>query len=274
MDRVSVIGLPLGSVMSRGRRESAAPASRRQASGAFGDQLRSAVKTADRQSIAVASGSGRTLVAIDPRAVTRDPQAGRVPARSIPPMPRSIANPNNLYNDVYGDIPPLAWNSADFHSRMAWIQSQVGFRVTSWDAPVNQSPGAPPLRTSTMFHAEVSDGVGVDFDVRSVMEFPEGVVATLSKLKDPHGTPPRTPYPGFLAMNPTTENPVGAAWTGHAWTGRQIFHASAEDSYKPGDIFETPDGRYQKVRFLVQPGSGPSGVGGEMADGWEKIYSR
>ena len=193
---------------------------------------------------------------------------------TIPPVPETIVNPDNLYNDVYGDLPPLAWRNPDFHSRLGWIDSLVAFKVTAWYATVNQSPGAAPLRTSTMFRAEVSDGVGFDFDVRSVMELPETVAYTLLRILHPEIMPVVKPYPGFLALHPATSNPVGAPWPDHPWKGRKLFHARPETTYKPGDIFETPEARYQKVRFVVRSGSGPFGVGGKVAEAWELIYSR
>jgi len=193
---------------------------------------------------------------------------------NIPQVPEGVFDPGNLYNDVYGDLPPLSWSDPDFHSRLKWIASQVSCKITAWYSSLNLSPGAPPLRTATMFRAEVSEGLGFDFDVRSVVQVPELVVYTLLKLRDPSMTPVLRPYPGYLALNPPTEDPVGAPWPDHPWSGRRMFHANPESTYEAGGEFERPEGRYRKVRFVVRPGSGPFGIGGEWADAWEMVYSR
>ncbi len=196
-------------------------------------------------------------------------------AITIPEKPLAITNPENLYNDVYGDIPPLAWSNPDFHSRLGWIKGEVNCTITAWYSSVNQSPGASPLRVSTMFRAEVRSGVGMDFDVRSVMELPHLVVYSLKAVANPSAMPLQvTPYPGFEALHPVTDNPIGAAWPEHPWAGRKMFHANPETTYKLDAIFETPAARFQKRVFVVKPGPGPFGTGGVNGEAWEQVYTR
>lgn len=194
---------------------------------------------------------------------------------TIPPVPEGIANSANLYNDVYGDLPPLSWSNPDLHSRLAWVQSQVAFTVTAWHSSLNDgTPGFPGVRTSTMFRAEIAAGVGIDFDVRTLMQNPDVIVYALLRLRNPAAIPAQLkPYPGFEALNPTTNNPVGAAWPEHPWKGRKMFHDAGGD-FKPGDAFETPDARYRKVSFVEAPGSGPFGMGGKLGVAWEQEYAR
>lgn len=191
-------------------------------------------------------------------------------------VPDGIHNQENLYNDVYGDLPPLRWNDPEFQDKLRWIEEETGASITSWYSQVNNSPGVPPLRTSTQFHAELPDGAGgYDFDVRTVAQHVESVSAILRKIKLGVEPAQMRPYPGFAARNPPpTGDPVGERWPDHPWRGRKMYRANPEELYAEGQEFERRDGTYTKRRFVVRPGSGPFGTGGETAFAWERTFSR
>lgn len=195
---------------------------------------------------------------------------------TIPSVPEGIIDPANLYNQVYGHEPPLAWSDPEFHDRLAWILSHAdGASITAWYALLNQAPNGTQLRVSTQFRLQVSEGVGFDPDVLTVMKMPASVAHMVLTLKG--GTVPTqiTPYPGFLARNPPGDLvPVGAPWLDHPWKPRMLFHAVVESQYQVGDTFESTRGRYKKVSVQTKPGSGPLGTGGVWKMAWELVWER
>lgn len=195
---------------------------------------------------------------------------------TIPPVPETLTGTaENLYGDVHKDLPPLAWSNPDFHSRLAWIKTQIAHEITAWYQPVNAgTPGFPALRISTHYRAEVSPGNGADIDVRRVMQRPDVIVYELMTLVKPDAMPMQLkPYPGYAALNPATDSPIGPAWEPSPWPGRKVYRANAENSYKPGDRFETESAIYEKV-LVSTPGQGPFGIGGTVTPAWQLVYSR
>lgn len=195
---------------------------------------------------------------------------------TIPPVPAGIIDPNNLYNDVYGHEPPLAWADPEFQDRLAWIMEHAPeARITAWYALLNQAPNGDKLRVSTQFRLEVSEGNGLDVDVLSVMKLPASIAHMVRTLKG--GAVPEViaPYPGLIARNPPNGLiPVGEPWSGHPWKPRVLFHAVPETQYQVGDIFESTAGRYKKVRVQTKPGAGMFGTGGEFRLAWELVWQR
>lgn len=195
---------------------------------------------------------------------------------TIPPVPPGIIDPANLYNDVYGHEPPLAWNNPEFHDRLEWMLGHApGARITSWYTLINQAPNGDRLVTATAFRLEVSDGVGFDADVLALMKLTTSLAHMVLTLKG--GTVPSqiTPYPGFEARNPPNGLiPVGDPWLDHPWKPRKLFHALPENQYAVGDIFESVAGRYKKVSVQTKPGGGPLGTGGQWKEAWELVWQR
>lgn len=195
---------------------------------------------------------------------------------TIPPVPAGIVNPGNLYNDVYDTEQPLSWQNPEFHDRLAWILEHVeGASITAWYAPLNGSPNGDKLLTSTQFRLQVSEGVGIDEDVLTVMKLPASIAHKILTLKSGAVPAQINPYPGFLARNPPDGvNPIGELWADHPWKPRVLFHANPETKYKVGDIFEDNSGHYEKVRVQTKPGSGPFGTGGEWVLAWQLAWKR
>ena len=195
---------------------------------------------------------------------------------TIPPVPEGVLNPGNLYNDANKHLPPLAWSNPDLHARLAWIATQVGYTITAWYTPINQGPpGFPAMVMPTKFRAEVAPGVGTDIELDQVMQRPDAVVYTLMVVGNPNAMPSGLkPYPGYAALYPATDSPIGAAWPDHPWKGLRMFRDIGGDKFKVGDEFETAEAKYKKVSFQVRPGSGPFGTGGEMGTAWQLVYSR
>lgn len=202
------------------------------------------------------------------------PLAGRSNMIQIPALPEGIADRTNLYNDVYGDLPPLSWDTPELHDRLAWALEQVvGAKVTAWYYSTN-SFGNSTIRTSTMVRIECVS-VGVDIDVRNIWLTPDLIVYALKRELNPMGPIPQgIPYPGFEARNPTTDSPIGAAWPDHPWKGRAMYRDVGADRFAVGAEWVAVDGRYVKRQYQIAPGSGPFGMGGKMGTAWEKVYSR
>jgi hypothetical protein len=195
-------------------------------------------------------------------------------AVTIPPVPEGIPV-DNLYGEVYGDLPPLAWSNPDLHARIQWMQSQVAFSITAWYSPVNAgSPGFPALRMSTMFRAQVEEGVGIDFDVRNLMQMPDALVYALKRLKNPDVIPEQgNPYPGYAALHPPTASPIGAEIVPAPWAGRRLYASAPGDTYPVGGKFETDTANYEKVEYGI-PGAGPFGTGGRRVPAWTAVYQK
>jgi hypothetical protein len=202
------------------------------------------------------------------------PLAERSNMIQIPALPEGIADRTNLYNDVYGDLPPLSWDTPEFHDRLAWAcESVPGAKPVAWYYSTN-SFGTSTIRTSTMVRIECVS-VGIDIDVRNIWLNPDLLVYALKREMNPTGPIPQgIPYPGFEARNPTTDLPIGAAWPDHPWKGRAMYHDAAPERFAPGAEWVAVDGRYIKRQYQVSPGSGPFGTGGKMGTAWEKVYSR
>jgi hypothetical protein len=192
----------------------------------------------------------------------------------IPPVPEGIANPSNLYNDVYSELPPLAWANPEFHDKLAWIlESDKDARVSMWHFTTSSALSST-IRASTMCRIQVAS-VGVDADVRTIWRMPEVIAYQLKREVLPDAPIPQMkPYPGFAARNPSTDSPVGAAWPDHPWKGRKMFRDVGGDRFAIGAEWETPEYRFAKRNCQITSGSGPFGQGGKMETAWEIVYSR
>jgi hypothetical protein len=126
---------------------------------------------------------------------------------------------------------------------------------------------------STMFRAEVAPGIGLDFDVRNVMDMPDALVYALMKLGSPDATPQVKPYPGFAALNPVTASPIGLPLNPQPWPGRTLYASAPGDNYEVGAKWETPEMTYEKVMRSI-PGQGPFGTGGRNEPAWQVVYRR
>lgn len=195
---------------------------------------------------------------------------------TIPPVPAGIVDPANLYNQVYGHEPALAWQDPEFQDRLLWILGHAeGATITAWYAPLNQAPNGDRLLTSTHFRLQVSEGSGIDVDVLSVMKLPASIAHMVLTLKGGVVPVQIDPYPGFLARNPPEGlNPIGERWIDHPWKPRVLFYSIPETKYQVGEIFESVEGRYKKVRVQTRPGSGPFGSGGTWVEAWELVWVR
>ena len=187
----------------------------------------------------------------------------------IPAVPEGIANRDNLYNDVYGDLPPLRWNDPEFHARLQWATE--GATVDSWYSLTGGFQN--DLRASTQVRITVGT-TGLDLDVRLVMQNPELVRYLVQSALGAHGMQ-LTPFPGFAQLYPAKENPVGAVLAAQPWKGRTLYADIGGDAFAVGDKFDTPERTFQKVRFMSKMGTGLFGMtGAEMTNAWEVVYSR
>lgn len=188
-------------------------------------------------------------------------------------VPEGIYNPNNLYNDVYGDLAPLAYGPL-FLDKIKWLQEQVPFEVVSYGSVLNEgTPGFPALRTATFVKIKPTNSTEFDLDVRTIERSPYGAYAAI--YQEANGTagavPQIKPYPGYEVRNPSNGDPIGEIYP---HPSRKLWRPSASDSKAIGEKFERVDGIYQKVLVITVPGAGPFGFGGKAEPFWEQIYRR
>lgn len=203
---------------------------------------------------------------------------------TISPVPAGIFDPNDLCNGVYNEDPELsnlAWTNRRFQAALAYVLRSSGgsLRDNSWGSVVNKAgaQGDTDLRTSTFCRIWVGS-VYHDADVRNIYRTPVSVVTALFELARPgQPIPPFQPFV-YEAEDPATESPIGAEMKPSPWGERRLFVAlePVSSQYKTGGVFETTEGRYVKVSYLVggAGGSGPLGAGATLKPAWERVYSR